>query len=315
MPILEHSSEAVPSPQIQDWKERRVCETDAFGVPELRMIGWTRFAEAVMEGLNGHRHTGSFEFCYILQGSLTWWVEQDILDVGPNDIYITWPDELHGGVDGMMHPAELVWVIIDLPAGGPALGLAAEEVALLLERLNSLSHRRFQGHSSIADHFRRILAATDLAPALRPISVRASLHLMLLDILAAGERAQAAEEVGQRTYSRRVSAAVRYMRQHIGEPQSLDQLAEAVGLKPSYFREEFRRETGFSPVAFVTLMRVREARRLLIEDSASITDIAFRLGFNTSQYFATVFRRYTGMTPRNFRNQAANGHVCHRMGP
>lgn len=295
-----------PPITTRGWRARRELRAETLGVPELRMIGWTHFAETVMQGLCGHTHPDCYEFCYILRGNLTWWVERDIQEVEPNDIYITWPDEMHGGVDGVMHPAELMWIILELPPGQPALGLDADEIDSLLGRLNSLTHRRFQGNDAIADHYRRIFAAADLPAPLAAVSVRASLHLMLLDILAAAERAQLAG-AGQRRYGPRVADAVDYMHRRLADTLSLDELADAVGLRPSYFREEFRRETGFSPVEFLTRLRVREARRLLVEGELPVTDVAFRLGFNSSQYFATVFRKHTGMTPSDFRSQAALG--------
>ncbi|MDA1045210.1 MAG: helix-turn-helix transcriptional regulator, partial [Verrucomicrobia bacterium] len=102
----------------------------------------------------------------------------------------------------------------------------------------------------------------------------------------------------------RVTATIDLLHHRLGDTPSIEELADAVGLRPSYFREEFRNETGFSPVEFLTRLRVREARRLLAESEQSITEIAFRLGFNSSQYFAATFRKHTGMTPREFRRQA-----------
>jgi AraC-like DNA-binding protein len=48
-------------------------------------------------------------------------------------------------------------------------------------------------------------------------------------------------------------------------------------------------------------MRVEEARRRLASPGASITTISYELGFSSSQYFATVVKRYTGRTPGQLR--------------
>ncbi len=58
------------------------------------------------------------------------------------------------------------------------------------------------------------------------------------------------------------------------------------------------------PGEFILRCKVEHARRLLAEEASPITEIAFRLGFSSSQYFATVFKRYTNMTPREARREA-----------
>lgn len=286
------------------WKDRQEYRHADYPIPEIRLLGWSRFAESVMKGLVGHRHRGAFEICYIERGTLTWWVEDEIIEVGPGDIYITWPDELHGGVDGVMHTAELYWCIFEFPRDPAALGLSEAESCALLAAFNALSHRRFPGHPGIALHYRRMLDALESPGPLTSLVVRTSLHLLLLDVLDAFEQSRRAG-AGQRRYADRVTATIDLLHRHISDTPSIEDLASAVGLRPSYFREEFKNETGFSPVEFLTRLRVREARRLLAESDAPITEIAFRLGFNSSQYFATTFRKQTGMTPRDFRRQAA----------
>jgi YesN/AraC family two-component response regulator len=58
---------------------------------------------------------------------------------------------------------------------------------------------------------------------------------------------------------------------------------------------------GCAPADHVTRQRVAHARQLPRQTNRSITDIAFELGCNTSAYFASVFKRLTGQSPRTFR--------------
>jgi AraC family L-rhamnose operon regulatory protein RhaS len=60
------------------------------------------------------------------------------------------------------------------------------------------------------------------------------------------------------------------------------------------------------PVEYLNQHRLdRAARQLRQEPSASVTDIAFRNGFNASQYFATCFRKRFGCTPQDYRRRQA----------
>ncbi|RKX85393.1 MAG: hypothetical protein DRP58_05890 [Spirochaetes bacterium] len=64
----------------------------------------------------------------------------------------------------------------------------------------------------------------------------------------------------------------------------------------------FLKETGMSIKSYQTAKRIKEAKRLLHSTGFSITDIAFELHYASSQKFAYYFRKETGMTPTDFRN-------------
>ncbi len=66
------------------------------------------------------------------------------------------------------------------------------------------------------------------------------------------------------------------------------------------FIKRFKYETGLTPADFFQRIKVEEARRRLAVPKAAITAIAFDLGFSSSQYFASVFKKYTGTTPREY---------------
>jgi AraC family transcriptional regulator len=84
-------------------------------------------------------------------------------------------------------------------------------------------------------------------------------------------------------------------------------LAATSGLSQSHFRQCFHKATGFTPSDYLTRRRVIRAKQLLRNHALAITDIAFRLGFQSSPYFAVVFRKLTGMTPSEYREQASGG--------
>ncbi len=74
-----------------------------------------------------------------------------------------------------------------------------------------------------------------------------------------------------------------------------------VYLTPDYLSHLFKRETGFSLTNYIIYERIEEAKRLLAGTSQNISDIATRCGFQNISYFSKQFRRFTGVTPREFR--------------
>jgi len=78
---------------------------------------------------------------------------------------------------------------------------------------------------------------------------------------------------------------------------SVAALAEEAGVSEAYFRREFHRCFGLSPIACIKKTRIDNARLMLTTGYYSISEIAFLCGFESRSYFSSEFHRLTGMTP------------------
>ena len=92
----------------------------------------------------------------------------------------------------------------------------------------------------------------------------------------------------------------RHIAEHLNDDLSVSVLAELVGVGPRQFSVLFRRAFGASPHRYVVEQRVTEAARLLESGEASVTEIAFRLGFCSPTHLATAFQRVHGTTPTRY---------------
>lgn len=101
--------------------------------------------------------------------------------------------------------------------------------------------------------------------------------------------------------------AVAYVAEHYGDQISRSDLAVALGVSENYLTDLFHREMGVSLWTYLNRYRVTQAKDLLVTSEAKITDIALRVGFNDPAYFSRVFRRYTGRSPKAFRNAPLYG--------
>lgn len=99
---------------------------------------------------------------------------------------------------------------------------------------------------------------------------------------------------------RRFTDVFSWIESHIESPDELTvaRLAQVAGLSPSRFQAAFKQETGIPPAEFALRARITEAIRRLAQPGADVTSVAFSLGFSSSQYFASAFRRFTNMSPR-----------------
>lgn len=92
-----------------------------------------------------------------------------------------------------------------------------------------------------------------------------------------------------------------YVREHLFEQHDFDAMALRHGLSPATFRRYWNRYVREPPARYVMILRMREARRLLVETDFSIAEIAERTGFDDPLYFSRCFRRAAGVPPSQYR--------------
>jgi AraC-like DNA-binding protein len=85
---------------------------------------------------------------------------------------------------------------------------------------------------------------------------------------------------------------------------TLEDAARKACLSPFHFNRLFARAFGETPHEFVTRRRMEEAKKLLLRDAHSVTDICFAVGYESLGSFSTRFRSLTGLSPGSFRREA-----------
>ena len=109
------------------------------------------------------------------------------------------------------------------------------------------------------------------------------------------------EEAKILTMDAGIRRSISFLRENLNEAIRLIDLASVSGYSLSRFKTKFRNETGITPAEFVALQKIEYAKHQLTETDISITDLAYSLGFSSSNYFSTVFKKYCTVTPREYR--------------
>jgi AraC family transcriptional regulator len=100
---------------------------------------------------------------------------------------------------------------------------------------------------------------------------------------------------------RRLRRVLDYIGDNLAEDLSLAQLASVAGMSPHYFSELFRLSTGQTPHNFVLVRRIDRAKEQLRDVKRSVIEAALESGFQNASHFARTFRRFVGVTPREFQ--------------
>lgn len=95
-----------------------------------------------------------------------------------------------------------------------------------------------------------------------------------------------------------------YIEEHYSDDIKLEQLAGLVYLSPSYLSRFFKRETGENISSFIQTIRIGHAKTLLRTSSLKTYEVAERVGIPDPVYFSRIFKKATGLKPKDYRNKS-----------
>lgn len=101
----------------------------------------------------------------------------------------------------------------------------------------------------------------------------------------------------------------RYLGEHVYGRVTLEELCAQFHFGISTLCNIYKKNTGDTIMHAFIQLKIEEAKRLLREKACSVSEISESLGFDTPQYFSRMFHRYTGMSPRDYRNSLLSGGV------
>jgi len=265
------------------------------------MFGRYHYSHAHV-GLLEHAHPGAMEICYLAKGTQLYRMGRRDYVMRGGDIFITFPGEQHSTGESPQEKSLLYWIHLTLPPGSsrkpaPFLNCSPADARELVARLLAIRHRHFAGepqYQALLDEI--IKTSTASRNPLRRIAICSKLTEFLLRVIACSRRSNS-----RRALSLPINTVLRAIDAHIEEPLTITQLAGSMRLSVSRFKARFKQEIGIPPAEYVQRCKIAAARSLLANRDLTITDIAYRLSFSSSQYFATVFKRYTGQSPRRAR--------------
>lgn len=98
-----------------------------------------------------------------------------------------------------------------------------------------------------------------------------------------------------------IDNTIRYIRNNIGKQISLEELAGVANLSSFYYAHRFKQQTGFSPMEYVINTRVERAKILLVRSTQSVEEIAYEVGYSSSNSLINMFVKRIGVSPKQYR--------------
>lgn len=151
----------------------------------------------------------------------------------------------------------------------------------------------------LAAHIRRALQILKSDYPLRGLDGSSIVYQLMMDFF---KYIQHDGSVSHDAHVQRLKPALELIESHIHTQLTLRDLAESVNVTPQYFCELFKSVTRYRPIEYLNQRRVERAKELLIrQPDTRIQQIARNVGFESDSYFASVFKKYEGVSPRVYR--------------
>lgn len=214
-----------------------------------------------------------------------------------SNIFIIHPEEVHNGYAAV--PTGWTYRVVYPDA--------AVLQRILSEQTGQASMPSFLSQTIIKDERLRALLLSLHSLLEQPsgrLERESALHTMLMHLIVHhADHAPGLRPVGREHDA--VSRVQDYLRANLSENVSLQYLADLVHLHPSYLLRTFHAQVGLPPHAYLTHLRVQQAKTLL-RDGMSLAQVALELGFADQSHFARHFRHLVGVTPGHYARQVKN---------
>ena len=114
------------------------------------------------------------------------------------------------------------------------------------------------------------------------------------------------DSYSQGKYNDVILRAKKYIEKNYADPDiCLSSVANEVALSPNHFSTVFSQDCGITFIEYLTQVRIAQAKKLLKNSEKKSADIAYEVGFNDPHYFSFIFKKETGLSPREWRQKQA----------
>lgn len=251
--------------------------------------------------LQNHYHAG-YELYYLFSGERNYFVKDSAYRVSAGDLVLIDSNAVHKSTDSGIPDHERV-VLYFSPAYFD--GYPPEERELLrtpFTRRNALVSLNLQEKLRAEELLLSLLRELHERPAGYRLHIRHMAGELLLLAARASGRSDTLPRPEPTPVRRKVAEIVRHINRHFAEPLELDELARRFYISRSHLSRTFKEVTGFGFAEYVNLTRIREAQRLLRETRHSVTLVSELAGFDNFSHFGKMFKRLSGVSPREYRN-------------
>jgi len=261
-------------------------------------------------GLTEHRNEG-IEIGYLAKGKLDFRVDGKNYPLKNGDLTITRPWQLHKAGLPNIHASRMHWLILDVGVRRPNepwvwpdwFVFSKPDLDKLTELLRYNEQPIWQANQQIEKCFEKIASLTT-SKNIESIQTRLRLYInsLFLELYELLQKKNIKLDSNLTSTRRSVEMFLAGLKNHLDYPWTLEEMAKSCKLGRSRFSHHCKAITNMTATEYLAHCRIESAKILLKDNSEkTISQIATACGFESSQYFATVFKKKTNLSPRQYQ--------------
>ena len=258
-----------------------------------------RVIHKASEAIDMHYHANSIEIFCLAKGNRIINVNGKCYTVRGNELFVLFPNEAHSTSYYTQSPGKFFGIRVDLSDENNLLGLNEKFSCCLIKLLLSLERHYKLAPDSLA-LIENAMSQYCMADDVSRCIATSYISNFLFTIKHMQPISGASEVDGN------IKKALAYIECNYQSQIKVEQLAAASCLSLSHFKNKFKDSMGMTPSEYVSFIKIEAAKQSLSNSDIAITALAYDLGFCSSDYFSTVFKKFVQLSPNEFRREALN---------
>lgn len=285
---------------IQSFKYMKLKEVLFMDQSIFPIIGKESTLPLIVTGVGGHfnqhpivRPKGyhEYQFLYCVKGSGVFYIDGKEYDFHKNTGFLLYPNISHE-YHAIDSPWETHWVSFvggSLPSLLATFGFEKSEF-VQLSKIHLLEHLLHE-----------ILIMAQSESLQKGFHCSSLLYQFLVE-LKQSITTDVSTSNRLASQSEQMLTVTAYIEEHFHSSPTLEELSALIQVSPQYLCRLFKNLFNMRPFEYINKRRIQEAKRFLLEYKLSIKEIASKTGYNDTSYFCTIFKKYEGVSPVEFRN-------------
>ena len=278
-----------------------VIKGEDIGLPMICRM--SRITVRTAEPIGWHSHH-SYEILFVIKGEASYeFKDREPIKVSGGSFLVIPPHVQHCGLNHVRTPVSLLGFIChpqwESLAKGSVFG--ADDLTLMIGILGDsvlevhLCDTELTENVELVKDLFDASSATGQIPPLLRCKLRAGICSLLANVV------QNLQQPNDGDTNRVMQKILSYLELHATETLQISDLVKYSGFSRSHLFNLFKESVGMTPNDYLLRCRIQRASKLLTKTDQTITQIALEAGFSSSQYFSQVFKRYTGLSPHDYR--------------
>lgn len=267
---------------------REIIEEDKIGIPGIKLLGYHHSIKAARP-LPLHIHDGCVEIVVFIKGSEYYHADDQDFHLTGGQAFISFLNEPHSSAGTSQGINEFIWFQINMDIQKDFLGLSEEMGNQIRKILLNYDHHIIKVDLKCIQMIKEVFYSVKNNNAVYAAGLFSSFLYRLFMMQKDNLKNNTA-----------VERAVQYINENICDHISIEAISKHCSVSTSLLKHNFKEYTGKTPREYINELKIAKAKELL-KEGMNITETAMKLSFSSSDYFSTVFKKYTFLTPTDYK--------------